>query len=323
MATLQLHLNEYKKAPETAVPLEKVSHEAIEPQYRQPVEPSAPGLVLPIPASRKSGNSISLPLPRTVKNDVFLNALLETPTAKAPRRSPLEWFGAMGFHIAIVALLVIVPLYTTAKIHLNEYQAIPLVAPPPPPAPPPAGSAIAPHITHPKAKLNYTLQKLTAPTAIPKKISSSADNAAEAAPDLGVPGGVPGGVAGGQIGGVIGGAIGGTGTVAPAPPPALRATPKVVRVGGGVKAPRQIRSVDPAYPALARQAHLSGTVVVDALIDEQGNVVQARVVSGHPLLIGEALRAVLQWKYEPTTLNGQPVSVELEVQVHFNLNTGK
>ena len=41
MATLQLHLNEYKKGPETAVPLEKVSHEAIEPQYRQPVEPSA------------------------------------------------------------------------------------------------------------------------------------------------------------------------------------------------------------------------------------------------------------------------------------------
>jgi protein TonB len=48
------------------------------------------------------------------------------------------------------------------------------------------------------------------------------------------------------------------------------------------------------------------------------NVVQARAVSGHPLLIDAALRAVLQWKYEPTSLNGQPISVELQVLVNFN-----
>jgi protein TonB len=96
---------------------------------------------------------------------------------------------------------------------------------------------------------------------------------------------------------------------------------KVVRVGGNVKAPRQTYSVNPAYPSLAREAHIGGMVVVDAVIDEHGNVVQARVLSGHPLLIDAALKAVLQWKYEPTTLNGQPVSVELQVQVHFNLNS--
>jgi protein TonB len=65
------------------------------------------------------------------------------------------------------------------------------------------------------------------------------------------------------------------------------------------------------------QAHIHGTVVVDAIIDERGNVVQARAVSGHPLLIAAALRAVLQWKYEPTSLNGQPISVELQVLVNF------
>jgi TonB family protein len=58
--------------------------------------------------------------------------------------------------------------------------------------------------------------------------------------------------------------------------------------------------------------------VVEAVIDERGNVVQAHVVSGHPLLLAEALKAVLQWKYEPTTLNGQPVSVVLKVQVQFH-----
>jgi protein TonB len=85
-----------------------------------------------------------------------------------------------------------------------------------------------------------------------------------------------------------------------------------------LKPPRQTYSIDPEYPPLARQTRLSGTVVIDAVIDERGNVVQARAVSGHPLLVTAALRAVLQWKYEPTSLNGQPVSVELQVQVSFH-----
>ena len=268
------------------------------------------------PARKAAG---SLRLAPTVKNDVFLNALLEMPTTQQTRRSPLKWLSAMGFHIVIVAALIIVPLFTTATIHLSEYQEIPLVAPPPlAPPPAPAGGAVAPHIIQPKAKLNYTLQKLTAPSVIPKTTSSDPDNVGETVPDLG---GVPGGVPGGVIGGVVGGVLGGTGAAVPPPPPAARPVQKVVRVGGKVKAPRQTNSVNPVYPPLAREARIGGTVVVDAVIDEHGNIVQARVVSGHPLLIDAALKAVVQWRYEPTTLNGQPVSVELQVQVTFNLNS--
>ncbi len=90
-----------------------------------------------------------------------------------------------------------------------------------------------------------------------------------------------------------------------------------MRVGSQLKAPRQTYSVNPEYPPLALQARIHGTVVVDAIIDEHGNVVRARVISGHPLLIAPALKAVLQWKYEPTSLNGQPISVELQVLVNF------
>ena len=272
--------------------------------------------------ARKAGGSLRLA--PTVKNDVFLNALLEMPTTAQARRSPLKWFGATAFHIMVVAALIIVPLYTTGTIGLSEYHEIPVVAPPPPLAPPPApaGGSVAPHITHPKAKLNYTLQKLTAPIAIPKSVSSGSDNGGAAAPDLGgVPGGVQGGVIGGQIGGVVGAVLGGTGTTALMPPPAPRPVQKVMRVGGNLKAPRQMYSVDPAYPPLAREAHIRGTVVVDAVIDEHGNVVQARVLSGNPVLVDAALKAVLQWKYEPTSLNGQPISVELQVQVQFKLNS--
>jgi periplasmic protein TonB len=265
-------------------------------------------------SARKTAGSLRIS--PTVKNDVFLKALLGTPTTEQARRSPLQWASAMVLHVVIIAALIIVPLYTTGTIHLNEYSEVPLVAPPPlAPPPAPAAGAVAPHITHPKAKLNYTLQKLTAPTAIPKNVSVGSEDAAETAPDLG---GVPGGVPGGAVGGVVGGVIGGTGTSAPAPSPVPRATPKILRVGSGIRAPRQTYNIDPVYPLLALETRISGTVLIDAVIDERGNVVQAHVVSGHPLLIAAALRAVQQWKYEPTSLNGQPISVELQLQVHFH-----
>jgi protein TonB len=250
----------------------------------------------------------------TIQNDVFLSALLETGTTTTVRRSPLQWAAATGLHIVILAALIIVPLYTTGTIQLSKYDETPLVAPPaaPPPPPPAAARAVVPHTSTTRPKLTYTQGKLTAPTSIPKTVS--VDNAA-AAPDLGgVVGGVPGGLAGGQVGGVFGG----TGTSVPIPPP-QPATKRIVRVGSSLKAPRQIYSIQPEYPPLARQAHVWGTVVVDAVIDEHGNVVQARALSGHPLLISAALKAVLQWKYEPTLLSGTPVAVEMEVTVHFNL----
>ena len=255
----------------------------------------------------------------STQDDVFVRALLAAGTTKTVRRSPLEWAAATALHIVILATLIIVPLFTTETIQLRNYEETPLVTPPAPPPPPPpaAGRTVAPHITAKRSNLTYTLGKVTAPTVIPKTVSL--DNAA-AAPDLGgVEGGVPGGVPGGQLGGSLGGVIGGTGTSVPIPPPRQPAPKRIVRVGSHIKAPRQTYSLQPEYPPLARQAHVSGTVVVDAVLDEHGNVVGAHALSGHPLLISAALKAVLQWKYEPTLLNGTPVAVEMEVTVHFKL----
>ena len=264
------------------------------------------------PTKKSAGPAPQLPV---VQNDVSLNALLETPTAKQPRRSPLEWAGAMGLHILIVAALIIGPLYTTGTIHLSNHDEVPLVAPPPPPAPLPAAAVASPHIAHPRARFTYSERTLTTPHSIPNRVAQ--ENAGAAAPpDLG---GVAGGVPGGVVGGELGGLVGGTGTAVPPPPPRPQPTKRIVRAGSQLKAPRQTYNVNPQYPTLALESHIRGTVVVDALIDEQGNVVQARAVSGHPLLIPAALKAVLQWKYEPTSLNGEPISVVLQVQVHFNL----
>jgi periplasmic protein TonB len=255
------------------------------------------------------------------QNDVSLNALLETGTTRTVRRSPLQWVAATGLHIMILAALIIVPLYTTGTIQLDNFKDTPLAAPPaaPPPPPPAVGRAVSPHTTPTRRNLTYALGKVTAPASIPKTVSL---DSSAAAPDLGgVAGGVPGGVPGGQLGGSLGGVIGGTGSSIPIPPPQQPAPKRIVRVGSNLKAPRQVYSVQPEYPVLAKQTHVSGTVLVNAVIDEHGNVVQARALNGHPLLIPAALKAVLQWKYEPTLLNGTPVAVEMEVTVHFSLGS--
>jgi periplasmic protein TonB len=73
------------------------------------------------------------------------------------------------------------------------------------------------------------------------------------------------------------------------------------------------------YPILAKAVHVHGDVVIDSVIDPNGNVTQMKLVSGNPLLVTAAFDAVGQWKYQPTLLNGTPVAVEMQVTVHFNL----
>jgi periplasmic protein TonB len=87
--------------------------------------------------------------------------------------------------------------------------------------------------------------------------------------------------------------------------------------GGDIKPPVRTAYVAPVYPEIARAARVSGTVVVECTIDPFGRVVDARVITGHPLLNESALDAVRQWRYEPTRLNRVPVAVLMTVTVRF------
>ena len=87
-----------------------------------------------------------------------------------------------------------------------------------------------------------------------------------------------------------------------------------------MREPRETYRVEPVYAALGRQTHIQGTVVIDAVLDEHGNVVEMNVMSGPPLLIQADMDAVSRWKYEPTYLNDEPVPVQLNVTVTFRLN---
>jgi TonB family protein len=89
--------------------------------------------------------------------------------------------------------------------------------------------------------------------------------------------------------------------------------------GGDVKQAKLISSVPPVYPALAKNQHVSGNVLVDALIDVNGRVTTMKIVSGPTLLQQPAMDALRQWKYQPATLDGKPVAMHLNVTIQFRL----
>jgi TonB family protein len=119
-------------------------------------------------------------------------------------------------------------------------------------------------------------------------------------------------------GGVIGGVIG-TQVTTPPPGTPAPALPRRIRVSSGVASGLLKTKVNPLYPPEARDQHIQGVVVLGVKIDNEGNVYDVELISGHPLLADSAIDAVRQWKYKPYLLNGEPIEVETQVQVNFTL----
>ena len=91
-----------------------------------------------------------------------------------------------------------------------------------------------------------------------------------------------------------------------------KVSPKVAE-RGLIKHPR------PAYPPLAKQARIEGTIVLRVNISAEGKVVKMTAVSGHPILLPAALDAVRQWEYRPFMINGKASAVQTTVQVNFSV----
>lgn len=90
--------------------------------------------------------------------------------------------------------------------------------------------------------------------------------------------------------------------------------------GGLVHSAKLIHSVAPEYPREARKMHIQGTVHLHAVIGKDGRVEDLSVIDGDPDLARAAMKAVHQWRYEPTLLDGKPVEVDTTIAVVFNLN---
>src|SRR5580693_7367660 len=233
-----------------------------------------------------------------------------------PKRTNNSWTVALSAIIqaCLLGILILIPLIYTEALPKTLLTTF-LVPPPPPPPPPPPAAAIQ-RIVKPIVRLIHNGQMM-APTVVPKKVQMIKEE--EMPPDVGavgVVGGVPGGVPGGQAGGVLGGIIGGSGSGMPPPP---KATPSRIRVGGNVAAAKLVRQVTPLYPPIAKTAHISGTVMLHAVIAKDGTIQELTYVSGPPLLMKNAMDAVRQWKYQPTLLNGEPVEVDTTISVVFTL----
>jgi protein TonB len=276
------------------------------------LEQHGPGSQTPTPAKQSSQLQ---PQSSARKVPVHLEeGLVENLHLKKPRTVWDILVSAFG-HAAAVALIILIPLCYTHAISLPEYEKTILVAPPPPPPPAPMRAFAPRHIQ------SFIAQgKLFAPRIIPKTIAQIKETAPPGQAALGSLGGVPGGVPGGQLGGVLGGILGGNRLIpSPPPPPRAPARATLYRVGGKVQPPRLLEQVQPVYPFLARQARIQGDVELDCIIDQHGDVTQMKLVSGSPLFVNAAFNAVRQWKYQPTLLNGQPINVEMVVNVHFQL----
>jgi protein TonB len=213
---------------------------------------------------------------------------------------------SIGLHLLALFLFFVIPLTANivlpmVSVELPEYVRLAPMPPPPAVAAPPR-RAISPAPPAPgaptTAPLTITKEPLELPVYGPPGLMPT------------TPGIGPGGGPGIDIGGVA--------------PPTVLVSPPVqktgpVRVADLPVAPRKVVDVRPVYPEIARTARKEGTVVMEAVLDPTGRVTQLRVIQSVPLLDQAAVDAVRQWRYTPSTLGGQPVSVLMSITIRFTL----
>ena len=258
-------------------------------------------------SSETAKRPFAVPAPVTPrKQGLFSTAIIEEDARAKGKRAAQTGF-ALAVQLAVVGGILLIPLIFTEGLDLYKVNSTILIAPPPPAAPPPpvAHAEVAPRPTFIKAQL-------TAPTVIPKKIAQVADATAAAPAIAGMVGGVPGGV-----GDVLGGIASGP----PPPPPAVERPKGPIRITSGMKEPTLLYEPPVVYSPVARMAHVEGTVVIEAIIDEQGNVTQVHFISGPAMLAQSAMKAVAERRYAPTILDGQPVAIRLTVKVDYRLSS--
>ena len=239
------------------------------------------------------------------------------------------WATCAGFagQLVLIGCALLVPLLWPQVI--PRVASFVSIAPPgPPPPPPPLGDPA------PKRPRVVPFQSnghaFTEPVHVPEHplIFVEAPEVPTVAGDWkGRIGGVPGGMDNGVPGGILPTAPQSTATPKTSEAVAQPKTRQIATVAPPDKPGRvsqvqlatPIFKVEPAYPILARQAGISGTVDLMGVLGVDGRIHELRVLHGHPLLIKAAMDAVKQWIFAPTLLNGEPVEVQAPIQVNFIL----
>lgn len=246
-----------------------------------------------------------------------------------------KWMIASAFGAALILLLFIFMVF---RFNWESSFAVPSVQPPPvsadtQPQPEP-GPALQPPLTPGKSLPSATApqkadnqpgsepqtanptqaqaemmhDQLTAPSQIPQGIKKPVDADTPPAESFG-PAGAEGLAGSATIGKVLDAQE--RPIVSPARP---------VAISAGVAAGRLIHQSQLVYPPLAKSAHVSGTVELQATISKIGTITDLRVISGPPMLQRGAVDAVRAWRYKPFTLDNKPVEVQTTIDVVFSLD---
>lgn len=233
--------------------------------------------------------------------------ITESPSRVGTRRTyvPLS----IVAHLVLVALAIVVPIFgpNVLPVPASTLTAFILrdVPKPPPPPDAPRVQTSAPRSQPPDADVD----PFAAPIAPPATIAPETVGQTTRGLIRGVEDGVEN---------IRDGTLGSRVDPPPLPPPP--AEPDVpLPVGGRITRPKKIHDVTPIYPTVAQISHVGGLVIIEATIGPSGDVLDAKVLRGHPLLDRAALDAVRQWRFTPTLLNGKAIAVIMSVTVDFKL----
>ncbi len=249
----------------------------------------------------------------------MFNLLVESTRTEAETRRPFALLSALLIHLALLAALLFIPLITPEKLSAQLTGFLKLASPPPLLG---SSSRIATPKRKPGSMMSQDGLILQTPPVIPNRAPAISLAGAQELlrTEPGDTSGISLGFPRGGSDGIVGGDASRSSPRLPLPvPPHVLTVTHPVRVGGDVQQANLISQVKPKYPALAKQARIQGAVVLEAVIGRGGNIVDLKVIKGHPLLIPEALEAVKQWRYRPTLLNREPVEVLTTITVNFSL----
>lgn len=271
--------------------------------------------LIPCPDRRNHPNTRFIVRSGSRERTLFSDSFLEPATPERRRRGFATMISFL-LECLLVASLLILPLMFTQALPTERLLTYLVASPPPPPPPPPPAVA---QVVRSVQSDTFSSGQLRMPTRIPRTVEMIREaEAPPPAPDGGVVGGIPGGIPGGQLGGVIGGIISSSTSTSTVIVPKLEPV-KRVRISQGVTQGMLISKIPPKYPTIALAARVTGVVLLKAIISRDGEIKELQAVSGHPLLVPAAIESVKQWRYRPYLLNGEPVEVETNITVTFQI----
>ncbi|HWM90342.1 MAG TPA: TonB family protein [Thermoanaerobaculia bacterium] len=262
---------------------------------------------------------------------MFEHSLIDLEARKKSRRG---WFSlpvAILIHLVAFATFAVAGYWDIAEVPEPPINMKPFIVELPPPPPPIRGSGqpeqkkaeVKPPDVRPVTP-QQTVQPEAVPDQAPPVISDVVAAADSGLPDGGHPDGDINGVPDGVIDGVPfsnGDRTNPVTSLIPGPAEPQPANDKPIIVGGAVKKPVAIYQPQPRYTEMARKARVQGMVILDAVIDVNGNVVDLKVRKGQPMGLDQsAMDAVRTWRFRAATLHGQPVKVYFTLTVNFQLN---